>query len=121
MEFKKGGAIMMGDFNYCLEPNTDTTSHVQETGMAVRNTLKKKMHQCQLVDAWRTQHIKARDYTFHSPVHGTYSRIDFFLIEHRLLEITANTNIEITTFSDHAPVTLQLKMGRPKKGVTVGD
>lgn len=41
MECKKGRAIMVGDFNLCLEPRKDTT-RVQETGMAVKNTFKKK-------------------------------------------------------------------------------
>lgn len=67
--------------------------------------------QHQLVDVWRIQHNKQRDYTFHSLVHETYSRLDFFLNEHRLLEVVSSTEIGIVTFSDHVPVTLQLKIG----------
>lgn len=57
---------MAGDFNLCLDPGMDNTSHVQ------------KMHQHQLLDVWRIRHNKQWDFTFHTPVHGTYSRFDFF-------------------------------------------
>lgn len=62
------------------------------------------------MDAWSIQHAKQRDYTFHSSVHGTYSRIDFFLVEHKLLETVINTNIEISTFANHAPVIMRIKI-----------
>lgn len=78
------------------------------------NKLKKKLRQCQL-DVWRMQHHSARDYTYYSPVHATYSRLDFFLVEHWLLEVEG-TNIGTMTFSDHAPVSLQLKIG-PRKNL----
>lgn len=51
MEFKKGGGHNGRDFNLCLEPEKDNTSHARETGMVWMNKMKKKLHQCQLVDA----------------------------------------------------------------------
>lgn len=84
---------MKGDFNFWLEQRKDSTSQVRDTGMGWRNNLKKKLYQHQIVDVWKSQHINARDYTFHSPVHGMYSRLDFFVIEHRLLEVAVSTNI----------------------------
>lgn len=76
------------------------------------NKLKKKLDQSQLVDVWRMQHNNVRDYTFYSPVHATYSRIDFFLVEHRLLEAVIGAGIGNMTFSDHVPVSLQIKIGK---------
>lgn len=76
------------------------------------NKLKKKLRQCQLVDVWRMQHYNVRDYTFYSRVHATYSRLDLFLVAHQLLEEVVGTNIGTTTFSDHAPVGLQMKIGK---------
>lgn len=58
MEFKKGGAIMAEDFNLCLDSKIDSMLHAQGTGIAHRNILKRKIHYYQLVDVWRTQHIK---------------------------------------------------------------
>lgn len=78
------------------------------------NKLKRKLRQCQLVDVWRLQHFNVKDYTFYSPVHATYSKLDFFLVEHWLLEEVEGKNIGSMTFSDHAPVSLQLKIGKRK-------
>lgn len=115
MEFKKGVAIMADNFNLCLEPGKDNMSHARGMGMAWNTKVKQKLHQYQLVDAWRSQHTNSRDYTFDSPIQGTYSRLDFFLIEHRWLEAVTSSNIGIITFSDHAPVSLTLNIGQLQK------
>ncbi|PIO23924.1 hypothetical protein AB205_0061220 [Aquarana catesbeiana] len=64
-----------------------------------------------MIDAWRVQHVKDRDYTFFSSVHGSYSRLDYFMVGHRLLERVKDTKIGVTTLSDHAPVLM--KVGIP--------
>lgn len=110
-EFKTGRAIAAGDFNLCLDPERDCTSHGRGRGGVWAGKLKKKLHQLQLVDVWRIQQGDIRDYTYYSPVHATYSRLDFFLVEHRLLEEVTEATIGNMTFSDHAPVSLHLKLG----------
>lgn len=35
----------------------------------------------QLQDVWRCQHASERDFTFFTPCHNSYSRIDLFLID----------------------------------------
>lgn len=100
MEFRTGWAIMVGDFNICMDSEIDCTSRARQPGTARGESLKKKLHQYQLMDGWRIQRAKIRDYTFHSTVHGTYSRIDLFLEEHRMLNKVIGSNIEIGTFSD---------------------
>lgn len=112
--FKRGRAIIAGDFNICLEPDKDSTSCVRGTGGAWLNKLKKKLRHCQLVDTWRMQHPNTRDYSFYSPVHATYSRLDFFLVEHQYIEEVESTKIGSITFSDHAPVSLQCNLGKQK-------
>lgn len=44
MEFKKGGLIMAGDFNFTMEPEINSTSQVKWTGNAQQGILKKKLH-----------------------------------------------------------------------------
>lgn len=52
-------------------------------------------------------HPKHRDYTYYSLVHCTYSRIDFFLIQHKDFLVTSS-QIDSISFSDRAPTLLTL-------------
>lgn len=103
MDFKSGSVIMTGDLNFCLEPRIDSTLRAQGTRNVQLKTIKKKLFQCQLLAIWRMRHPKTQDYTFYSPVHVTYSRIDYIMVKHSFLDLVAKTDIEITTLSDHSP------------------
>ena len=87
-EFEEGHVVLMGDFNFCMSPSLDSTSCAQGTNREQLKILIKQMTQNQMVDVWRILNPRARDYTFFSPVHGTYSRIDYALVDHRLLELS---------------------------------
>lgn len=110
--FKRGRAIIAGDFNICLEPGKDSTSRARGSEGKWMKKLRKKLRHQQLVDIWRMQHQNIRDYTFYSPVHATYSRLDLFFVEHRYVEEVEGTSIGPMTFSDHAPVSLQIKLSK---------
>lgn len=73
------------------------------------------MDQLSLVDIWHHLHPRENDFTFMSQVHGSYSRLDMFLISGTNLYRTTECNIEPTTTSDHAPVTLNMKIGPSKQ------
>lgn len=106
---KNGRVKIAGNLNFCMNPVQDSTSHAQGIGNTQLKAIKYHLHQFQLVDVWRIQHPKSLDYTIYSPVHGTYTRIDYWLIEHRMLDLVESTNIEITILSDHAPVSMKIR------------
>lgn len=58
-------------------------------------------------------HGSKRDYTFFSAPQKSYSRIDLFLVCKDILQTISCVTIGDITWSDHAPVTLQLEF-RPK-------
>lgn len=121
MDFKKGSVIMTGDLNFFLDPSIDSTSHVQGTRNGQLKIIKNKLYQCQLLDICRVQHPKTQDYIFYSPVHATYSRIDYIMVEHRLIELVTKTNIEMTTWSDHSPASMEINiLGAQKQTNTWG-
>lgn len=68
-----------------MDPQADSSSHAQGIGNHQLKMIKKKLHQCQIVDLWRVQHPKVKYYTFHYSEHGTYSRLDYIMVEHRLV------------------------------------
>lgn len=61
------------------------------------------------------QHPKVRDYSFLSAVHGTYSRLDYMLVDHSLLGSIKESKIEIMTLSDHAPVSMKVMLVGPQR------
>lgn len=49
-----------------------------------------------------------REYIYHSPVHITYTRIDYFLIDKWLLQKVCNSDIAPITWADHAPTSITI-------------
>uniref|UniRef100_A0A8C5LU48 Reverse transcriptase n=1 Tax=Leptobrachium leishanense TaxID=445787 RepID=A0A8C5LU48_9ANUR len=53
-------------------------------------------------------HPAGRDYTFYSHAARVYSRLDLFLMSHHMLHLIRTVSIGSITWSDHAPVLLDL-------------
>lgn len=71
-------------------------------------SLKELLLQEDLHDPWRYQHTSERDYTFFSNPHNTYSRIDCFITDKSLLQRVMGAKIYNITWSDHAPISLEI-------------
>lgn len=110
LDFKTGEVVLAGNFNFCLNPSVDSTSHAQGMRRASLKMIGRKLHQCQIMDVWMLQHARIQDFTFCSPVHGTYSRLDYMMVDHSLLDLVRETKIGITMLSDHAPIFMQMKI-----------
>lgn len=112
---KAEGIILIGgDFNCVLRASVDRLP--PDFGPRSRKSLSlcALMEELGLVDVWRRLHPKEKDFTFFSHVHCSHSRLDMFLMSgvdsYRVTECT----IEAITISDHAPVSLKLKMSPNK-------
>ena len=68
--------IIVGDFNTSLTP-MDRSSR-QKVNKDTQ-TLSDTIDQIDLIDIYRTSHLKRADYIFFSNAHGTFSRIDHIL------------------------------------------
>lgn len=67
--------------------------------------MKKTLHSLHLHDKWRTLNPNTKDYTYYSPIHNNYSRIDhIFLLQADLHSLTSAT-IHPMILSDHHPIT----------------
>lgn len=60
------------------------------------------------MDVWSVMHPRTKDFTHYSQLHCSYSRIDYFFIEHHHLSL--HSKIDTSTISDHAPICLRLKI-----------
>ncbi len=61
-----------------------------------------------ILDIWRTINPTGRDFSFYSPVHNSYSRIDHFLVDARLAPFTVNVKYHSIVISDHSPLSFSL-------------
>ena len=65
-----------------------------------------------LSDPWRFNFPSTKAYSFFSHVHLTYSRIDFFLVDDRLLSKVKSCKYHSIVISDHAPTSMEINLSR---------
>lgn len=95
----------------CPPARTDTHSSKNTPPLQAHKlstSFRKLTRSYKLFDAWRVKHPTHRQYTFYSPPHKLYSRLDHFLLNTPLLPYLVASEIGPITWSDHAPITLDL-------------
>lgn len=100
--------IIGGDFNTTLDPRIDSSNLKLTKQSQNARTLQKYIEDFGLSDVWRAKHLTKREYTFQSLVHGSCSRIDFFLTNNSAIN-NISPKIHPIIISDHAPISLALK------------
>ena len=106
--------ILGGDFNCVLDSVLDR-QHSQINASKSSITLNNLIQSYNLVDIWRLLNPTARDFSFFSAVHKSYSRIDYFILDSKLLSQVTECKYHNILISDHAPVSLKLNL-KHKRG-----
>lgn len=75
--FQKGQLVICGDFNLIPDIVMDTTSAAKRRD----SPFKKCISTHDLVHVWQCHQGSERDFTYYSPRHNSYSRIDLFLTD----------------------------------------
>ena len=102
--------IIVGD---CNTPLTPLDRSIKQKISKETQTLNDTMDQLDLIDIYRTFHIKTMNFTFFSSAHGTFSRIDHIL-GHKSSLGKLKKKIEIipSIFSDHNAIRLDVNYRR---------
>ena len=108
--------LIGGDWNLTRDAIMDRTGPVDSGNNADRVLLDDVIKDHVLTDHWRLTHPTEKDYTFLSPVHGTQSRLDYFLVSHKLIATIQDSRILPAALSDHAPISTSLNMGTASPG-----
>lgn len=76
--------IIGGEFNCYFDPLLDRSTKAAPAliSVPILNNLVKSLD---LADVWRFQHPLERQYSFLSPVYHSFTRIDHFLVDSRLI------------------------------------
>lgn len=100
--------ILAGDCNCVINPVLDRSSNRPISNSKTAECLEKFLQSYGMSDPWRFLYPTRKEYSFFSPVHHTYSRIDYFFIHRSFLPLIHKCNYNSIVISDHAPVTLSL-------------
>lgn len=57
---------------------------------------------------WRFRNPTSRAYSYFYPVHKTYSRIDYFFLDKRILHLTKECDYGAMVISDHGPLIMKM-------------
>lgn len=77
--------ILGGDFNTTLSPLLDKSSHQHRPSQTSRDLLH-LIDKLSLCDPWRVKNIDAKEYTYYSAAHDSFTRIDYFLLSLPLMD-----------------------------------
>ena len=107
--------IVGGDFNQVQNTELDRSSSNRSTAAKSAKVLKFHADQLGLTDPWRAKFPSSRVFSFFSHVHHSYSRIDFFLLDNKLLHNILSCDYHSIVISDHAPTSIDVNFprGRP--------
>uniref|UniRef100_A0A8C5HQA3 Reverse transcriptase domain-containing protein n=1 Tax=Gouania willdenowi TaxID=441366 RepID=A0A8C5HQA3_GOUWI len=107
--------IIGGDFNLALNTSLDRSSKCSNTKPSrSAKVLMDYMEDLGIGDVWRLNNPTKKEYTFFSPVHKSFSRIDFFLSNNSIVH-KMSSKIHPIIISDHAPISLTLQCDSNQK------
>lgn len=98
--------IIGGDFNFIQDVLLDRSSSKISSLSKSAKILDFYKTQIGIVDPWRHVNPNTKIFSFFSHPHRTYTRIDFFLTDVRLLSKIKACKYHTIAISDHAPVSL---------------
>ncbi len=109
-----GTLICGGDWNIQMQPKLDSTNFNKKKS---QNSLflQKILKEFGMIDTWRDLHPKQKQFTYYSPPHKEYSRLDYFFIPTTERHRVSECKIGIRDLSDHSGVYLTLHLNNKKK------
>lgn len=109
-----GALLLGGDFNLIFSDRVDRHSvhgrPPNRNQINISKTFRQLIRKHGLYDLWRINHPTDRSYSFYSHPHMTHTRIDYFFGNLLTLRMLSDASIAPITWSDHAPVSLTMKL-----------
>ena len=93
---------------FVLNPKLDRSSKTSKALSRSAKCIESFLKDYGMVDPWHFKNPSTHHVSFFSPVHQSYSRIDYFLLDQKLLPQVKHCEYEAIVISDFAPHLLQL-------------
>ncbi len=93
--------VVGGDFNAVINPALDK-SQSDTTANPSSKLLNKFITELNLIDLWRIQNTKTKDFTFFFLIDKTFSRIDYIFLSPSLISSNSSISILPILLSDHS-------------------
>ncbi len=109
--------LIGGDFNAVWLHNIDRTGIRESRDQRLASeALQKVTNDYGMIDTWRMMNPSAREYSFYSARHKTFSRIDYIFASKSLFRDICNAEMSANSLSDHRAVlcTFSLRTGKPR-------
>lgn len=106
--------ILGGDMNTVMSPSLDRSSTKTLSSSKSSLVLQSYLDTYGVVDVWRFLFPSTSQYSFFSPVYQTYSRIDYFFVDKKLLSKVRSCTYSGIVISDHSPLLLELSFPNQK-------
>lgn len=110
----QGILICGGDLNVQLQPKLDTSNQRQKKSPNAI-LVQRMLTELGLIDVWRESHPGEKQFTYYSPCHSVYSRIDYLFMYKSDWHRVRDCKIGIRDVSDHSGVYLTLHLTKQWK------
>ena len=101
-----------GDYNCVMSQSKDRQPIPKTPPSRMDKMLKHLSVEMGMADIWRSKYPSARDFTFLSNRHLSWSRLDYLFTPKTELYRILDTTIHPITISDHAPISVDWDIGR---------
>lgn len=102
--------VLGGDLNCVLSPTLDRSSQKSVPVSKSARIIQCFLNTYGIADVWRFHNPTSHAYSFFSAVHKTFSRIDYFFLDKKLLPLVVNCDYKAIVISDHSPVVISLRI-----------
>lgn len=100
--------IIGGDMNCVIDPKLDRSNPRTQTPSLMSRSLSDFMSKNGCIDPWRFHNPHNKEHSFYSQMHQSFSRIDYYFIDAKLIPNVLTVNYHPIVISDHAPLSLDI-------------
>ena len=108
--------VIGGDFNFVINTEYDCYGYVRENNINAKNKFVSICNKHNLVDIWRQQNPRAKEFTWFTHARNKGSRLDMFFVSNHLSRMCSDIHIRPGYRTDHNIITMCLQAGESQRG-----